>query len=89
MRRAAVSIPSNMAEGKGHHSDHDFRRFLYHAGGSLLELEKQISLAHQLQYLSGENVDSLTQQTAVVGRALNAPVNSLENREKHAAAAVG
>jgi four helix bundle protein len=48
MRRAAVSISSNIAEGKGHHSDGDFRRFLLHARGSLLELQTQIVIAQGL-----------------------------------------
>ena len=39
MRRSAVSVPSNIAEGKGHRSDKEFSHFLYHARGSLLELE--------------------------------------------------
>lgn len=40
MRRAAVSVPSNIAEGKGHHSDKEFSHFLFHARGSLLIAEE-------------------------------------------------
>ncbi|MGA7931325.1 MAG: four helix bundle protein [Candidatus Sulfotelmatobacter sp.] len=43
-----------MAEGKGHRSDKEFRHFLFHARGSLMELETQILLAGKLQYLSAE-----------------------------------
>jgi four helix bundle protein len=53
-RRAAVSVPSNIAEGKGHRSDREFVHFLFHARGSFLELETQINLAARLGYLSGE-----------------------------------
>ncbi len=45
MRRAAVSIASNVAEGKGRNSDKEFRQFLFHSRGSLLELETQILIA--------------------------------------------
>jgi four helix bundle protein len=48
MRRAAVSVPSNIAEGKGHHSDKEFSHFLFHVRGSLL-------IAEELQYLSRED----------------------------------
>jgi four helix bundle protein len=52
MRRAAVSIPSNIAEGKGRSTDRDRSLFLCHARGSLLELETQVSIAERLAYLA-------------------------------------
>ena len=51
IRRAAISIPSNIAEGKGRRTDRDFSSFLFRARGSLLELETQVLLARRLEYL--------------------------------------
>jgi four helix bundle protein len=45
-------VPSNIAEGKGHHTDKEFTHFLFHARGSLLELETQLMIAEELQYFS-------------------------------------
>jgi four helix bundle protein len=75
MRRAAVSIPSNIAEGKGRHSDPDFVRFLLHARGSLLELQTQVLIARRLQYLSEQQASKLCGRSEIVGRDLNALIN--------------
>ena len=75
MRRAAVSVPSNIAEGKGRHSDPDFVRFLLHARGSLLELQTQVLIARRLQYLSEEKSAELNLRGDGIGRGLNALVN--------------
>jgi four helix bundle protein len=69
MRRAAVSVPSNIAEGKGHRTDPDFVRFLFHARGSLLELETQILIARRLQYLPEERTGELCRHAAGIGWA--------------------
>jgi four helix bundle protein len=82
MRRAAVSVPSNIAEGKGHRSDPEFVRFLLHAWGSLLELQTQILIARRLQYLSEEKGDELWRKGNGIGRGLNALINKF--REKAA-----
>ena len=77
IRRAAVSVPSNIAEGKGDYSDKEFVRFLLHARGSLLELQTQLLIAEDLVYLSKENSRTLLDNAAAVGRALNGLINSM------------
>jgi len=75
MRPAAVSVPSNIAEGKGHRSDAEFVRFLHHARGSLLELRTQILIARRLDYLSAEAANNLCIRCADIARGLNALIN--------------
>jgi four helix bundle protein len=77
MRRAAVSVPSNIAEGKGRHSNREFAQFLFHARGSLLELETQITIAQELQYLSIEEAHKLLGDATRVGRSLSGLINSI------------
>jgi len=77
MRRAAVSISSNIAEGKGHSSDGDFGRFLFHARGSLLELQTQIVIAQGLEYLTEEQAAKLTRTTDDLERGLNGLIQTV------------
>ena len=82
MRRAAVSVPSNIAEGKGHRSDKGFANFLFHARGSLLELETQVEIARDLQYLPLERAETLLGQAKTVARSLTGLINALTKSEK-------
>jgi four helix bundle protein len=71
MRRSAVSVPSNIAEGKGRHSQKELLQFLYHARGSLLELQTQITVAERLAYLNQHEARPLADHANEVGRLLN------------------
>jgi four helix bundle protein len=77
VRRAAVSVASNIAEGKGHRSDREFVHFLYHARGSLLEVQTQLLIAEELQYLSNDEAQRLLAAADGVGRALSGLINSM------------
>jgi four helix bundle protein len=75
MRRAAVSVPSNIAEGKERYSQKEFVQFLYHARGSLLELQTQLSIASDLEYIDPPTFEHLESETEEVGRILNGLIN--------------
>jgi four helix bundle protein len=78
MRRAAVSVPSNIAEGQARFSRREFSRFLQNARGSLAELETQILIARRLHYLEECGAEVLLDQVEEVGRILNGLVNSVK-----------
>jgi len=82
LRRAAVSVPSNIAEGKGHRSDREFVNFLLHTRGSLLEVQTQVMIAQELQYISREEGSHLLSSSDAIGRSLNSLINAM--REKAA-----
>ena len=71
MRRAAVSIPSNIAEGKGRKTRKDFALFLCHARGSVYELQTQLLIAHHLRYLSDATLADLKGTLDRIGRMLS------------------
>ena len=71
LRRAAISIPSNIAEGQGRLSEKEFRYFLGQARGSLMEVETQLQIAENLGYLQSDTARGLLENCAEVGRVLN------------------
>jgi four helix bundle protein len=85
MRRSAVSVPSNIAEGKGRSTDRDRCLFFCHTRGSLLELETQILIAQHLEYILPSEADKLMANSAQLGRMLNALIHSLKNAQDSAA----
>jgi len=78
IRRAAVSIPSYIAEGYGRKTTPDYVRALYIAYGSICELETQIMLAADLKCTSGEIMAALQEDIREVERMLKALIRSLE-----------
>jgi four helix bundle protein len=80
IRRAAVSVPSNIAEGQGRSSTKEFLKHLSIAYGSLMETETQITVAHEQGYCSAEEAELLLALAAEVGRLMTGLSNSLKRR---------
>ena len=80
LRRAAVSIPSNIAEGKGRLSKGEFRQFLGNARGSLAEVETQILIAQNLNYLDEPETSKLLAMVEEVGKVLNGLLSAVKNQ---------
>ena len=80
IRRAAVSIPSNIAEGTGRGSDADFARFVQFAVGSISEVDYQLLLARDLNYVSTEAYAALNDQLEIVRRMTIALLKTLRAR---------
>ncbi len=83
LRRASISVPSNVAEGQGRRSTGEFKHFLGIARGSLLETETQILLALELEYLSLGESERLLAESAEVGRIINGLINSLDGDHRN------
>jgi four helix bundle protein len=79
MRRSAVSIPSNIAEGSRRSSRKDFRNFLLNAYGSGAELETQIKISKRLHFCKNEDYLKIESLLSEVMRILNKLTNNLKN----------
>jgi len=80
IRRAVVSVPSNIAEGQARKAPAEFRRFLHIALGSLAEVDTQLVLAQEFNYLNEEDVDGMDGQIQDLRKKLYALMNSLPAR---------
>ncbi len=79
MQRAAVSIPSNIAEGTGRKSKNEFLYFLNISNGSAFELETQINISRDLEYISEEKEKKLLEDLYVIQKMLYRLIQSLNH----------
>src|SRR6266481_3928909 len=79
MRRAAVSIPSNLAEGQARRTTGEFVQFISHAEGSVAELDTQLILATELRFCSNDNAQPASELTEHLRRMLNGLRRKLQN----------
>jgi four helix bundle protein len=78
IRKAAVSIPSNIAEGQGRNSSKEFRQYLAISLGSLAELETQLIIANKISYINLEELDPLLSSIDIIRKMLKALSSSLQ-----------
>ena len=79
VRRAAVAIPSDIAEGKGRISKKEFVQMLSRARGSCFEVQTQLELSHDFGFLDDTRSAALSSDAAEVGRLLNGLITSIRN----------
>ena len=80
IRRSAVSIPTNIAEGYGRYYTQDYIRFLRIATGSLFELQTLLQISHSLDFISKENFSSLSESSKEIERMLSSLIRKLQNK---------
>jgi four helix bundle protein len=78
LRRSAVSVPSNIAEGQARFSRKEFHHFLSLARGSLVEIETQLIIAQNLGYLSPKQSQPVLSEAAELGRVLNGLIAAIK-----------
>ena len=82
LRRATVSIPSNIAEGNGRASTGDYVRFLIIARGSVSEVETQLLICVRLDYFTQEDIEATLKLCDEIGRMLTSMIKKLKSQEQ-------
>ncbi len=77
IRRAAVSIPSNIAEGFSRIHNKEYKQFLYISRGSCSELLTQVEISHRLEYINKETYNSISEKIDYISRMLKSLINCL------------
>ena len=80
IRRAAVSIPANIAEGRGRLTDLQFRHFLGNSRGSICELQTELELACDLGFVDASKTMALMEQSSEVARLLNGLIAKMPSK---------
>jgi four helix bundle protein len=80
IRRAAISIPSNIAEGNGRNTARDYMHFLGMAYGSVKEVETQVLIAERLRYINCSDSNGLVKMTTEIARLISGLANSLKRK---------
>ena len=81
LRRAAVSIPSNIAEGAARQTKKEFVQFLHIARGSASEIDTQLEVAHRLNYIGDEVKSEVNARLDAIGRMLTGLIRSVRGRD--------
>lgn len=85
IRRASVSITSNIAEGFSRKSNKEKIQFYYTAQGSLTELQNQLIIAKDVRYIETQKFIKISKQTIIVNKLINGLIKSLKNKQLYEA----
>ena len=80
LRRAAVSIPSNIAEGAARNHDKEFLQFLYIALSSSVEVETQLIISHNLGFITKSELEELIEELDTIGKMIQGLIKSIKNK---------
>jgi four helix bundle protein len=78
LRRASVSIPSNIAEGYGRQSTGNYRQFLSISRGSLMEIETQINICDRLKYLAQSDTENILKEITEISKMLTSLISKIK-----------
>ena len=80
IRRSSVSIPSNIAEGFGRNTQNEFIRFLRISIGSLFELQTQLEISNNLNFITSEKFNNMLSESIEIEKMLKALIKSIQNK---------